>query len=105
MLLFQWQDGKRAIVSPEELAPNQARFPTPPWSQRPGDMLGWLHFADAARYGAGATWRTSGRRNSRSGRLTYFVGCEISWSRCVRDGRPETVGRWRLVERVFMNHP
>ena len=34
MLLFQWQDGKRAIVWPEELAPVKARFP-PPWSQRP----------------------------------------------------------------------
>jgi len=35
MLLFQWQDGKKAVVWPEELAPGQARFPTPPWSQRP----------------------------------------------------------------------
>jgi len=35
MLLLQWQDGKRAIVWPEELAPGRARFPTPPWSQRP----------------------------------------------------------------------
>jgi len=35
MLLFQWQDGKRVIVWPEELAPGKARFPTPPWSQRP----------------------------------------------------------------------
>jgi len=35
MLLIQWQDGKRAIVWPEELAPDKARFPTPPWSQRP----------------------------------------------------------------------
>jgi len=34
MLLFQWQDGKRVIVWPEELAPNKPRFPTPPWSQR-----------------------------------------------------------------------
>ena len=33
-VLFQWQDGKRAIVWPEELAPNPPRFPTPPWSQR-----------------------------------------------------------------------
>jgi branched-chain amino acid transport system substrate-binding protein len=33
-LLFQWQDGKKAIVWPEELAPDKARFPTPPWSQR-----------------------------------------------------------------------
>ena len=34
-LLFQWQDGKKAIVWPEELAPNTPRFPTPPWNQRP----------------------------------------------------------------------
>ena len=33
-LLFQWQDGKKVIVWPEELAPGQSRFPTPPWSQR-----------------------------------------------------------------------
>ena len=35
MLLFQWQDGKRVIVWPEELAGVKARFPTSPWSQRP----------------------------------------------------------------------
>ena len=35
MILFQWQDGKKVIVWPEELAPGTARFPTPPWSQRP----------------------------------------------------------------------
>ena len=35
MLMFQWQDGKKVIVWPEELAPGQPRFPTPPWSQRP----------------------------------------------------------------------
>jgi hypothetical protein len=34
-LLTQWQDGKRAIVGHEELAPTQPRFPTPPWNQRP----------------------------------------------------------------------
>jgi branched-chain amino acid transport system substrate-binding protein len=34
-LLFQWQDGKKAIVWPEELAPGKPSFPTPPWSQRP----------------------------------------------------------------------
>ena len=33
-LMFQWQDGKKVIVWPEELAPDKARFPTPPWSQR-----------------------------------------------------------------------
>ena len=34
-LMFQWQDGKKVIVWPEELAPGKSRFPTPPWSQRP----------------------------------------------------------------------
>ena len=34
MVVFQWQDGKKVIVWPEELAYNQPRFPTPPWSQR-----------------------------------------------------------------------
>jgi len=34
MLLFQWQDGKKVIVWPEDLAPGKPRFPTPPWSQR-----------------------------------------------------------------------
>jgi branched-chain amino acid transport system substrate-binding protein len=35
MVIFQWQDGKKVIVWPEELAPGKPRFPTPPWSQRP----------------------------------------------------------------------
>jgi branched-chain amino acid transport system substrate-binding protein len=34
-LIFQWQDGKKVIVWPGELAPGKPRFPTPPWSQRP----------------------------------------------------------------------
>jgi branched-chain amino acid transport system substrate-binding protein len=34
MVMFQWQDGKKAIVWPEEMATGQVRFPTPPWSQR-----------------------------------------------------------------------
>ena len=34
MLRTQWQDGKRLIVWPEELAPGSARVPTPLWSQR-----------------------------------------------------------------------
>jgi branched-chain amino acid transport system substrate-binding protein len=34
MVLFQWQDGKKVIVWPEELAADRPRFPTPPWSQR-----------------------------------------------------------------------
>jgi len=33
-LIFQWQDGKKVIVWPEELAPGKPRFPTPPWNQR-----------------------------------------------------------------------
>jgi branched-chain amino acid transport system substrate-binding protein len=35
MLMLQWQDGRKVIVWPEELAPGAPRFPTPPWSQRP----------------------------------------------------------------------
>jgi branched-chain amino acid transport system substrate-binding protein len=35
MVTIQWQDGKRVIVWPEELAAGKPRFPTPPWSQRP----------------------------------------------------------------------
>ena len=35
MVTVQWQDGKKVIVWPDELAPIKARFPTPPWSQRP----------------------------------------------------------------------
>ena len=34
MVMFQWQDGKKVIVWPEELAAGKIRFPTPPWSQR-----------------------------------------------------------------------
>jgi branched-chain amino acid transport system substrate-binding protein len=34
MIMFQWQDGKKAIVWPEELAADRPRFPTPPWSKR-----------------------------------------------------------------------
>ena len=34
MLLLQWQDGKKVIVWPEELAPGRPRFPTPAWNQR-----------------------------------------------------------------------
>jgi branched-chain amino acid transport system substrate-binding protein len=34
MVTFQWQDGKKVIVWPEEIAPGKPRFPTPPWSQR-----------------------------------------------------------------------
>jgi branched-chain amino acid transport system substrate-binding protein len=34
ILLFQWQDGRKVIVWPEEIAPVGPRFPTPAWSQR-----------------------------------------------------------------------
>ena len=34
-LMIQWQDGKKVIVWPEELAPDKPRFPTPAWSKRP----------------------------------------------------------------------
>jgi branched-chain amino acid transport system substrate-binding protein len=34
MLTFQWQDGKKVIVWPEELATVKPRVPMPPWSQR-----------------------------------------------------------------------
>jgi branched-chain amino acid transport system substrate-binding protein len=35
MILFQWQDGQKVIVWPEELTPAKPRFPTPPWDKRP----------------------------------------------------------------------
>ncbi len=31
---IQWQDGKKAIVWPDEVASAKVRFPTPPWTQR-----------------------------------------------------------------------
>src|SRR6266545_2735417 len=34
MVMLQWQEGKRIIVWPDELANGKARFPTPPWNQR-----------------------------------------------------------------------
>ena len=34
-VMLRWQDGKKVIVWPEELAPGEPRFPTRPWSQRP----------------------------------------------------------------------
>ena len=34
MVTFQWQDGKKVIVWPEELAADSPRFPTPPWNQQ-----------------------------------------------------------------------
>lgn len=35
VLMFQWQDGRKVLVWPDELAGGPPRFPTPPWSQRP----------------------------------------------------------------------
>jgi branched-chain amino acid transport system substrate-binding protein len=34
MVMFQWQDAKKVIVWPDELAAGKVRFPTPPWSGR-----------------------------------------------------------------------
>jgi branched-chain amino acid transport system substrate-binding protein len=34
MLIFQWQDGRKVIVWPEELAGGTPRVPMPPWNQR-----------------------------------------------------------------------
>ena len=34
MAMLQWQDGKRVIVWPDELAEGKPRYPTPPWTQR-----------------------------------------------------------------------
>jgi branched-chain amino acid transport system substrate-binding protein len=31
---IQWQEGKQAVVWPEDVASAKSRFPTPPWSQR-----------------------------------------------------------------------
>ena len=34
MVMIQWQDGKRIVVWPDDLANGKPRFPTPPWNQR-----------------------------------------------------------------------
>ncbi len=34
MVTSQWQDGRKVIVWPDELAMGKPRFPTPPWRQR-----------------------------------------------------------------------
>jgi len=34
MVTFQWQEGKKVVVWPDELAQGKPRFPTPPWNQR-----------------------------------------------------------------------
>jgi len=33
-LFIQWQDGKKVIVWPDDIAETEARFPTPSWNQR-----------------------------------------------------------------------
>ncbi len=34
MVMFQWQESRKVIVWPDELAVGKMRFPTPPWNQR-----------------------------------------------------------------------
>jgi branched-chain amino acid transport system substrate-binding protein len=34
MVMFQWQEGRKVIVWPDELAAGKIRFPMPPWNQR-----------------------------------------------------------------------
>jgi branched-chain amino acid transport system substrate-binding protein len=34
MVMLQWQEGKRMVVWPDDLANAKSRFPTPPWNQR-----------------------------------------------------------------------
>jgi branched-chain amino acid transport system substrate-binding protein len=34
MVMLQWQEGKKVVVWPDELASGKPRFPTPPWTQR-----------------------------------------------------------------------
>ena len=34
MVTFQWQDGRKVIVWPEDLAADKPLFPTPPWNKR-----------------------------------------------------------------------
>jgi len=34
MVMIQWQDGKRIVVWPDDLANGKIRYPTPPWNQR-----------------------------------------------------------------------
>ena len=34
VVLFQWQDGRKVMVFPDEVATGKPRFPTPPWNQR-----------------------------------------------------------------------
>ncbi|MBI2494496.1 MAG: ABC transporter substrate-binding protein, partial [Candidatus Rokubacteria bacterium] len=34
MVMTQWQDGKKVIVWPDELATGKPRYPMPAWNQR-----------------------------------------------------------------------
>jgi branched-chain amino acid transport system substrate-binding protein len=34
MVMLQWQDGKRIIVWPDDLANGKPRYPTPEWGKR-----------------------------------------------------------------------
>ena len=34
MVMIQWQDARRVVVWPDDLATGKPRYPTPPWSQR-----------------------------------------------------------------------
>jgi branched-chain amino acid transport system substrate-binding protein len=34
MVMFQWQEARKVIVWPDEMAQGKPRFPTPPWNQR-----------------------------------------------------------------------
>jgi branched-chain amino acid transport system substrate-binding protein len=34
MVMLQWQDGKRVVVRPDDLAGGKARYPTPEWGKR-----------------------------------------------------------------------
>jgi branched-chain amino acid transport system substrate-binding protein len=34
MVMLQWQDGKRVVVWPDDLASGKVRYPTPEWSKR-----------------------------------------------------------------------
>ena len=72
MLLVQWQDGKKVIVWPEELAANQPRFPTPPWSQRPSATPGRSLPSRSLRRWRGRS-RRSRRRSAASARFDMLT--------------------------------
>ena len=45
-LFIQWQDGKKVVVWPDELASAKPRFPTPPWNQR---LLRFFEHSDGSK--------------------------------------------------------